>query len=136
MKLRKPIGWLASLVLALLAFGAQALTLSPTTLTLSPGQTGHTTVRLTLDASGRVTRVGFVSGSLMMPSLKTELERSGRDHWLAEEMASLTDPATYITEPESAWSANARSRADWNRSSLRFSRQWKTRRSSAGVLKT
>ncbi|MGE0698775.1 MAG: ribonuclease D [Hyphomicrobiaceae bacterium] len=35
--------------------------------------------------------------------LKTELERSGRDHWLAEEMASLTDPATYITEPESAW---------------------------------
>ena len=40
MRLRKSIGWLAGLTLALLALGAQALTLSPTTLTLAPGQTG------------------------------------------------------------------------------------------------
>ncbi|MDX2157288.1 MAG: ribonuclease D [Hyphomicrobiaceae bacterium] len=35
--------------------------------------------------------------------LKAQLERSGRTHWLAEEMAALTDPATYASEPESAW---------------------------------
>ena len=35
--------------------------------------------------------------------LKSELERSKRDHWLKEEMATLTDPATYVVEPEDAW---------------------------------
>ncbi len=35
--------------------------------------------------------------------LKTELERSNRNHWLAEEMATLTDPATYESRPETAW---------------------------------
>jgi ribonuclease D len=35
--------------------------------------------------------------------LSAELERSGRTHWLAEEMAALTDPATYAAEPEGAW---------------------------------
>jgi ribonuclease D len=35
--------------------------------------------------------------------LKAELERSGRTHWLAEEMAALTDPATYESAPETAW---------------------------------
>jgi len=40
MTLRKPIGWLVSLALAFMAFGAHAMTLSPTTLTLAPGQTG------------------------------------------------------------------------------------------------
>lgn len=39
-RLRKPLGWLASLSLALLAAGAHAVTLLPTTLTLAPGQTG------------------------------------------------------------------------------------------------
>ncbi len=35
--------------------------------------------------------------------LSTELERSGRTHWLAEEMATLTDAATYELSPEAAW---------------------------------
>jgi ribonuclease D len=35
--------------------------------------------------------------------LAAELERSGRTHWLAEEMATLTDPATYELSPDGAW---------------------------------
>lgn len=35
--------------------------------------------------------------------LRGELDGSGRAHWLSEEMATLTDPATYITHPEDAW---------------------------------
>ncbi|HEY6336583.1 MAG TPA: ribonuclease D [Alphaproteobacteria bacterium] len=35
--------------------------------------------------------------------LERKLERSGRTHWLAEEMAILSDPATYRAEPENAW---------------------------------
>lgn len=35
--------------------------------------------------------------------LSAELEKSGRTHWLAEEMAALTDPATYEVAPEAAW---------------------------------
>ena len=35
--------------------------------------------------------------------LKTELDRTGREHWLREEMDILTNPATYRTEPEDAW---------------------------------
>jgi ribonuclease D len=35
--------------------------------------------------------------------LKAELEKSGRTHWLDEEMATLTDPATYALSPEFAW---------------------------------
>ncbi len=35
--------------------------------------------------------------------LKRELERSGRTEWLAEEMAELTNAATYIQKPEDAW---------------------------------
>lgn len=35
--------------------------------------------------------------------LQTELDRSGRTHWLAEEMAGLTDPATYEVDPDNAW---------------------------------
>jgi ribonuclease D len=36
-------------------------------------------------------------------ALKTELDRTGREHWLREEMDILTNPATYRTEPEDAW---------------------------------
>jgi ribonuclease D len=36
--------------------------------------------------------------------LKAELESTGRAHWLDEEMATLTDPQTYETRPERAWS--------------------------------
>ena len=35
--------------------------------------------------------------------LAEELERTGRAHWVAEELAVLTDPETYITRPEDAW---------------------------------
>ncbi len=36
-------------------------------------------------------------------ALKTELEETGREGWLQEEMATLTDPETYETRPEDAW---------------------------------
>lgn len=35
--------------------------------------------------------------------LMRELEKSGRAHWLSEEMAQLTAPATYDLHPEEAW---------------------------------
>jgi ribonuclease D len=35
--------------------------------------------------------------------LTAKLAREGRLDWVAEEMAALTDPATYRTEPEDAW---------------------------------
>ncbi|MDO5705482.1 MAG: ribonuclease D [Paracoccus sp. (in: a-proteobacteria)] len=35
--------------------------------------------------------------------LQAELARSGRTEWLAEEMAILQDPETYLTRPEDAW---------------------------------
>jgi ribonuclease D len=35
--------------------------------------------------------------------LKTELEQTGRVHWLDEEMSELVDPRTYETLPEDAW---------------------------------
>lgn len=36
-------------------------------------------------------------------ALQSELDRTGREHWLREEMDILTNPATYRTEPEDAW---------------------------------
>lgn len=35
--------------------------------------------------------------------LKRRLTRTGRAHWLEEEMAVLTDPATYQVDPETSW---------------------------------
>ncbi|MEM7749334.1 MAG: ribonuclease D [Pseudomonadota bacterium] len=35
--------------------------------------------------------------------LVNELEKSGRSHWLTEEMAALCAPETYVTKPEDAW---------------------------------
>ncbi|MCX7890050.1 MAG: ribonuclease D, partial [Rhodobacteraceae bacterium] len=35
--------------------------------------------------------------------LARELKRTGREKWVAEELAQLTDPETYITRPEEAW---------------------------------
>lgn len=35
--------------------------------------------------------------------LKERLEKAGRAHWLSDEMALLTNPATYETRPEDAW---------------------------------
>ncbi|MEM7498719.1 MAG: ribonuclease D [Pseudomonadota bacterium] len=36
-------------------------------------------------------------------TLSERLESSGRTHWVSEEMAILTDPATYDTDPDEAW---------------------------------
>ncbi|MGR3197316.1 MAG: ribonuclease D, partial [Paracoccus sp. (in: a-proteobacteria)] len=35
--------------------------------------------------------------------LSAELKKTGREAWLAEEIAVLEDPETYITRPEEAW---------------------------------
>ncbi|MBP1804505.1 ribonuclease D [Rubellimicrobium aerolatum] len=35
--------------------------------------------------------------------LAERLKRTGREHWVAEEMAILLDPATYRTDPADAW---------------------------------
>ena len=35
--------------------------------------------------------------------LAAELKKSGRAHWVAEELQVLTDPATYDIQPEDAW---------------------------------
>jgi ribonuclease D len=35
--------------------------------------------------------------------LKAELEASERAHWLEEEMSTLLDPGSYMTQPEDAW---------------------------------
>jgi ribonuclease D len=35
--------------------------------------------------------------------LSAQLAKSGRDPWVAEELAILTDPETYITRPNEAW---------------------------------
>lgn len=39
----------------------------------------------------------------LYPKLRDQLQKSGRAHWLDEEMAVLTDPATYETHPQDAW---------------------------------
>ena len=36
-------------------------------------------------------------------TLSQRLEETGRGHWVAEEMAILTHPGTYFTEPSEAW---------------------------------
>jgi len=36
-------------------------------------------------------------------ALSERLEKSGRGHWVNQEMAILTDPGTYVTEPAEAW---------------------------------
>jgi len=36
-------------------------------------------------------------------ALRDRLAREGRLDWVAEEMKALTDPATYVTDPDSAW---------------------------------
>ncbi|GAA6201628.1 ribonuclease D [Aquicoccus sp. SU-CL01552] len=35
--------------------------------------------------------------------LAAELEKTGRSHWVTEELQILTDPATYDIQPEAAW---------------------------------
>lgn len=35
--------------------------------------------------------------------LQRQLDRTGRNDWIAEEMATLRDPATYVVQPDEAW---------------------------------
>ncbi len=35
--------------------------------------------------------------------LAAKIERTGRAHWLEEEIVTLTSPSTYVVEPEDAW---------------------------------
>ena len=42
---------------------------------LHAGQGGRLEIRLSVDARGRVTHIAFVSGALMLPSVKVELVR-------------------------------------------------------------
>lgn len=35
--------------------------------------------------------------------LRRRLQRTGREHWLEEEMAVLTAPSTYLADPETVW---------------------------------
>jgi len=39
----------------------------------------------------------------LYPMLRERLEKAGRLAWVKEEMAALTDPALYDTDPENAW---------------------------------
>lgn len=39
----------------------------------------------------------------LYPQLSSRLEQAGRQSWIAEEMKTLTDPATYEMQPEDAW---------------------------------
>ncbi|XSG81433.1 MAG: ribonuclease D [Methyloligella sp. ZOD6] len=39
----------------------------------------------------------------LFPKLKAQLDNSGRETWLNEEMGVLTDPGTYELHPENAW---------------------------------
>jgi len=49
-------------------------------------------------AAGDVTHL-----AKLYPKLRDRLEREGRLAWVAEEMAALSDPANFNTEPEDAW---------------------------------
>lgn len=40
---------------------------------------------------------------MIYESLAATLEKNGRSHWVSEELAVLTDPATYTTHPNEAW---------------------------------
>ena len=40
---------------------------------------------------------------LIYEHLSAELDRSGRRPWVEEELATLTDPSTYIVDPDEAW---------------------------------
>lgn len=39
----------------------------------------------------------------LYPMMREKLEKSGRTSWVGDELAALTDPAIYDTEPENAW---------------------------------
>jgi ribonuclease D len=37
--------------------------------------------------------------------LQSRLEKSGRTHWMEEELSALTDASSYVVDPEEAWRA-------------------------------
>lgn len=39
----------------------------------------------------------------LYPMMREKLEKSGRTSWVSDELAALTDPDVYDTEPENAW---------------------------------
>jgi ribonuclease D len=39
----------------------------------------------------------------LYPMMREKLEKAGRSGWVVDELAALTDPAVYDTEPENAW---------------------------------
>lgn len=72
----------------------------------------------TLDKSTRITdwsrrpltqrQIDYALGDVthlrvIYKKLNRQLEKSGRSHWLSEEMSDLTNPETYIIRPENAW---------------------------------
>ena len=65
-------------------------------------------------------------------SLSARIEARGRGPWLAEEMAILTDPATYRNDPGDAWKrVKARVRKPLNMAMLRALAAWRERESQA-----
>jgi len=72
----------------------------------------------TLDKSTRITdwsrrpltqrQIDYALGDVthlrvIYKKLNRQLEKSGRNHWLSQEMSDLTTPETYIVRPENAW---------------------------------
>ena len=55
------------------------------------------------DAQKRYALADVTHLRVIYEHLAAELERSGRAHWLEEEMEVLTSSETYITRPEEAW---------------------------------
>jgi ribonuclease D len=59
-------------------------------------------------------------------TLSERLRATGRGHWVAEEMAILTDPATYFTEPAEAWRRiKARNHSPKHLAVVRALAQWR-----------
>ncbi len=55
------------------------------------------------DAQLRYALDDVVHLAALYPKLRDRLQKEGRLVWVAEEMAALTNPALYDTDPESAW---------------------------------
>ncbi len=59
-------------------------------------------------------------------SLKKQLEDSGRSEWLESEMAVLTNPETYIQDPQNAWKRlKGRARKPINMAVMKELAQWR-----------
>ena len=64
--------------------------------------------------------------------LRARIDKSARESWLAEEMAILTDPATYVTAPEDAWQRiKSRLRKPAERAALIELAAWREREAQA-----